>query len=357
MITKEYPISVPVSFLKKTGISPETCLFFDIETTGLSWRRSHLYLLSAVFYTPEGWLQKQWFCQRPGEEKDLLEIFSSLLEQEKTLIHFNGNTFDIPYLMHKSTFYQMELNWDGTTSLDLYQKLLPFKKLLGLEHMRQKDLERYLGRSREDLFSGGELISLYQEYLKTADERLLMVLLLHNREDVSEMTGLLPLLELPRLFSGSWEGTVEAQVTPDLQLLLKPAVSLFLPLDFTYDASCCQLSAHQGKLTLDIPILQDTLKYFFPEYKNYFYLPLEDRAIHKSVGAYVDREHREKAKASTCYQKQTGQFLPQFSEEISPSFRREYRDSCSWFLWDDKMALDSSWCVRYFNHLLSHIFP
>lgn len=253
MITKEYPISVPVSFLEKTGISPETCLFFDIETTGLSWRRSHLYLLGAVFYTPEGWLQKQWFCQRPGEEKDLLEIFSSLLEQKKTLIHFNGNTFDIPYLMHKSTFYQMELNWDGATSLDLYQKLLPFKKLLGLEHMRQKDLERYLGRSREDLFSGGELISLYQEYLKTADERLLSVLLLHNREDVSEMTGLLPLLELSRLFSGSWEGTVEAQVTPDLQLLLKPAVSLSLPLDFTYDASCCQLSAHQGKLTLDIP--------------------------------------------------------------------------------------------------------
>ena len=357
MITKEYPISVPVSFLEKTGISPETCLFFDIETTGLSWRRSHLYLLGAVFYTPEGWLQKQWFCQRPGEEKDLLEIFSSLLEQKKTLIHFNGNTFDIPYLMHKSTFYQMELNWDGTTSLDLYQKLLPFKKLLGLEHMRQKDLERYLGRSREDLFSGGELISLYQEYLKTADERLLSVLLLHNREDVSEMTGLLPLLELSRLFSGSWEGTVEAQVTPDLQLLLKPAVSLSLPLDFTYDASCCQLSAHQGKLTLDIPILQDTLKYFFPDYKNYFYLPLEDRAIHKSVGAYVNKEHREKAKASTCYQKQTGQFLPQFSEEISPSFRWEYRDSCSWFLWDDKMAQDSSWCVRYFNHLLSHIFP
>ena len=222
--------------------------------------------------------------------------------------------------------------------------------------MRQKDLERYLGRSREDLFSGGELISLYQEYLKTADERLLSVLLLHNREDVSEMTGLLPLLELSRLFSGSWEGTVEAQVTPDLQLLLKPAVSLSLPLDFTYDASCCQLSAHQGKLTLDIPILQDTLKYFFPDYKNYFYLPLEDRAIHKSVGAYVDKEHREKAKASTCYQKQTGQFLPQFSEEISPSFRWEYRDSCSWFLWDDKMARVLSWCVRYFNHLLSPIF-
>ena len=102
--------------------------------------------------------------------------------------------------MHKSTFYQMELNWDGATSLDLYQKLLPFKKLLGLEHMRQKDLERYLGRSREDLFSGGELISLYQEYLKTADERLLSVLLLHNREDVSEMTGLLPLLELSGCF-------------------------------------------------------------------------------------------------------------------------------------------------------------
>ena len=69
MITKEYPISVACFFLEKTGISPETCLLFDIETTGLSWRRSHLYLLGAVFYTPEGWLQKQWFCQRPRRRK------------------------------------------------------------------------------------------------------------------------------------------------------------------------------------------------------------------------------------------------------------------------------------------------
>ena len=83
MITKEYPISVPVSFLEKTGISPETCLFFDIETTGLSWRRSHLYLLGAVFYTPEGWLQNSGSASAPEKKKTSWKFFLPFWNRRK----------------------------------------------------------------------------------------------------------------------------------------------------------------------------------------------------------------------------------------------------------------------------------
>ena len=43
---------------------------------------------------------------------------------------------------------------------------------------------------------------------------------------------------------------------------------------------------------------QDTLKYFYDNYKDYFYLPKEDTAIHKSVATYVDKDFRQKAKTA-----------------------------------------------------------
>ena len=37
-------------------------VFFDIETTGLSWRTSHLYLIGALFFDPaaDTFTLRQW---------------------------------------------------------------------------------------------------------------------------------------------------------------------------------------------------------------------------------------------------------------------------------------------------------
>ena len=153
MIINNIPAPVPADFPAAEQISSDQCLFFDIETTGLSWRRSHLYLLGAVFFENDQWVHRQWFCQRPGEEKEVLLQFAQLLNSRTHLIHFNGNTFDVPYLMHKYTFYRLEQSWDHLSHLDLYKRLLPCKKLLGLEHMRQKDLEVLAGIHRKDPFT------------------------------------------------------------------------------------------------------------------------------------------------------------------------------------------------------------
>ena len=44
-------------------------------------------------------------------------------------------------------------------------------------------------------------------------------------------------------------------------------------------------------------IFEGEMRHFYSDYKNYYYLPKEDMAIHKSVAAYVDHEYREKCKA------------------------------------------------------------
>lgn len=127
-------------------------VFFDIETTGLSWRTSHLYLIGALFFDPaaDTFTLRQWFLDRPAEEKEMLVSFFTFLSDVKRLVHFNGTTFDLPYLTHKALFYQMEDPLSSIASLDLYQALRPFQSILGLSSMKQKNVEQYLSFPRKD---------------------------------------------------------------------------------------------------------------------------------------------------------------------------------------------------------------
>lgn len=352
MIINEFPAVVPESILKSEHLIPQNCLFFDIETTGLSWRRSHLYLLGAVFFNGSQWIHRQWFCQKPGEEKEVLIEFSILLNNHSTLIHFNGSTFDIPYLMHKYTFYRLTQEWDHLDSLDLYKKMHPFKKLLGMEHMRQKDLEVLAGLHREDPYSGGELISYYGKYLQTNDQSLLHMLLLHNQEDIEGMLQLLPLLALPRILSGNIPESFATGFYDPNTLSMGFSFRETFPLSLSLSDPLYSIKINPEGCTIHIPISYDEKKYFYSDYKDYYYLPLEDEAIHKSVAVYVDKEHREKAKASNCYKKTTGRFLPQFDNLFTPQFLDEYKDSYSWFLLTDDFLDQPDQLRLYASHLL-----
>ena len=64
-----------------------------------------------------------------------------------------------------------------------------------------------------------------------------------------------------------------------------------------------------NKCQLKIKTFDGTLKLFFDNYKDYYYLPAEDKAIHKSVSQFVDKEHRVQAKASTCYENIKDSFI------------------------------------------------
>jgi len=95
------------------------------------------------------------------------------------------------------------------------------------------------------------------------------------------------------------------------------------------------LTAEKDTAHLTVSLRHDTLHLYFSDYKNYYYLPEEDMAVHKSVGVFVDPSHRKQATRQTCYQKAAGTFLPQPEEIFSPAFRDEPGDTCSWFRLED----------------------
>ena len=126
-----------------------------------------------------------------------------------------------------------------------------------------------------------------------------------------------------------------------------------VPVSRRSEFSYLTINKSTGKLLL--PMLEDTLYYFFSDYKNYYYLPQEDQAIHKSVAAYVEKEYRQPARKENCYTRQYGLFLPQTEELFTPAFRRSYGDTLSWFAWDDSFLQDTSRLSVYLGALLSGI--
>ena len=76
-------------------------LFLDIETTGFLSSGSTIYLIGCAFFSEGNWMIRQWFAQSADEEGELVRVFLTFAEQYTYLIHYNGNTFDLPFIKHK----------------------------------------------------------------------------------------------------------------------------------------------------------------------------------------------------------------------------------------------------------------
>lgn len=362
MLTIEKRLSLPDTYpLERIG-ALEELLFFDIETTGFSGDYSNLYLIGCTYYQDGSWQLIQWFADTADSEEELLHSFFSFLRCYRILIHFNGDGFDIPYLLKRCRHFGLPYDFSGVTSVDIYKKIKPYRKLLGLESLKQKAIECFLGVSRQDQYSGGQLIEVYQDYLVTHEKFLYDLLILHNEDDLKGMPVILPILNYPDFFEHGFR-LLEQHIVEETdlfgtrhrQLLLACQSDYAVPVPF--DAVHPPVSCHveKNRLTLTIDLYEGTLKHFYPNYKDYYYLIYEDTAIHKSVGEYVDKDARVRATAKTCYTRKEGCFLPQFEPIWEPVMKQERGDKISYALLADACLQDEGCFQAYLGQILHHL--
>lgn len=361
MIIKNYKIPnfSPAYPLEKLG-NKNTILFVDIETTGLSPATASIYLMGCCFYDHGEWMIRQWLCERPEEEPELLNAFATHLDSYQTLIHFNGNQFDLPFIEKRASAHGMNITFEGMTGIDIYKRIYPYRHFLRLTNCKQKTLEEFLSINREDLYSGGELISVYKSFCKTHDEEALGLLLTHNRDDVYGMIRLLPILSYADFFNESLtvrkvetNTTKDAFGKPQKEILIYFSLNTALPKPISCHGNNCYFSGRNNEGMIKVPVFCEEMKFFYSDYKNYYYLPNEDMAIHKSVSSFVDSAFREKATAATCYTRKTGEYLPQWDYLFEPFFKREYESKALFFELTDSFKENREAFSIYASHLLS----
>lgn len=340
----------------------EHVLFLDIETTGFTARSSYLYLIGCAYYQAGNWHTIQWMAENYEQESNILNAFFEFARSYNYLVHFNGNNFDLPFLTQKCQQLSLPYNFEGFTGIDLYKRVAPYKFFLKLPNCKQKTLEQFLGINREDVFSGGELIGIYHDYVKNPNEFSEKALFLHNADDLKGMLQTLPILAYYDLFNGTVKAKkVQANCYKDLngntrkELLISLSVPTPLPRPVSASANNCYFHGDQENVTLKVPIYEEELKYFYSNYKDYYYLPTEDVALHKSVAGFVDHAHRIQASAANCYTRKYSSYLPQWEILFEPFFKRDYKSKELFFELTDEMKKNREGFSSYANHVLSMI--
>lgn len=289
-------------------------------------------------------------------------------------------------------------------SVDLYKIMRRINRLLGLPGIKQKDVERFLGIGREDKFTGGELIKVYREYivqykLGQDTHALLTELLTHNREDVCAMPAICAVFtynclnhmddtslfkyescelsseinELNRISSSEYRDSIhelldesqnktssladidkENTIVKYIHLTFRFNAAFPVPVNLQTDGGIrIKLSGSQVKFI--ILVTEGTLKHFYSDYKNYYYIPAEDMAIHKSVSSYMDASARQKATRDKCYTKKAGIFVPVFGTCEHPCFKQSYNDKQSYIQYSEELFVDEKFATLYASSITSSI--
>ncbi len=338
----------------------ERILFLDIETTGFLAPSSVLYLIGCAFYSEGNWVIRQWFAQTPDEEPELLRTFLNFASRYSYLIHYNGNTFDLPFIKHKADQYNIPCRFEKMEGLDIYRRIMPYKNFLKLPDCKLKSVEAFLGISREDGYTGGELIRVYRDYTTSHDYNLYRTLLLHNSDDMKGMLEILPVLSYYDLFNSSLKARkVQANYYNDIhgvprkELIINLVFTSPLPVFISFMGKGCHFRGEGHEGVLIVPIYEEELKYFYANYKNYYYLPTEDMAIHKSIASFVDKDYRQQATAANCYTRKLSHYLPQWTILAELFFKREYKSKELFFELTDEIKKNRELFSKYAAHVLN----
>lgn len=361
---------------------PPHTLFLDIETTGFQRKSTYLTIIGVAWQEEDSIVIEQWFNDKGalGEPILLMELEKMLCQMDfPILVHYNGTTFDLPYLKAKYEQFHLPTSIGECDSIDLYKTAKKYRNFFSLSGLKQKNLEEAFGLFREDSLSGRELIDTYLDGLHYSDQGLLDLYLLHNKEDMEGMVFLQNLQKLEKFIEGEfsvvfWEynadhtylsvaATGDFYIKEDLNISyegiaiyfskknpFQPGRKAIYSKDTTNEVMVLPKEKEQGTSCPDkgiisqfgnsiveftIPIVQGEKKYFYDNYKDYYYLPGEDQAIHKSVAAFVEKEYREKAKKETCYIKKTASFLPLPLPEQSRLKKEVLKECCDLSLFYD----------------------
>ncbi len=175
------------------GCGGSGLVFLDTETTGLAGGTgTFAFLIGVGRFEGEQFRLVQFFMRDPTEEPAQLAALTDFLQPGDALVTFNGKAFDVPLLNTRYIVHRRATPLTSPAHLDL----LPLARRLWRDRLPSRALGQLeihiLGAARTHEDVPGWLIpSLYFDYLRYGDARLLKGVFYHNAMDVLAMAALL----------------------------------------------------------------------------------------------------------------------------------------------------------------------
>lgn len=304
-------INLANNLKKRADLALENYLFLDIETTGFSSIKNSIFLIGCLYFKEDQLYLIQWLCEKEADEYELLYRFAQFIKSFKCLVHYNGHSFDIPYIKRRMKLYNIAHNIDTLKSTDIYTELKSVDRYLGFSSLKLKNIEKRYGFIRIDQLDGRHLISLYKELIKAPSSEIVSQLLYHNEDDLIGLFYCLKGLDTVELFKTLRNNNLPNReiITTQNELWLSLTMTYHSTLEHDIEILPFKIKITPLDITVNIPICDLTLNHYYLDYKHYYYLPLEDCVVHKSVGQFVDKAYRQNATRENCYIKKRGTFI------------------------------------------------
>ncbi|MBR5635494.1 MAG: ribonuclease H-like domain-containing protein [Pseudobutyrivibrio sp.] len=304
-ITYEYKIGKITYPIEK--YFDENTIFFDIECTGLSPRKSFIYLIGYAYREGNNITITQLLANEESEELEIIEEFEKVLCKYDKLLGFNSTRFDESFIVERCRKYKFNTSIKSKHHIDMYLASTKAKCLLDLPNYKQKTIEEFLGLNRDDKYNGGELIPVYQHYSLIRDEESKNLILLHNYEDINGMIYILDIMSYSDIFNSNLR-----YISHDID---DEKLRFEIELDFSLPKSINKIRDYgiyiikENRIYVTLNLFNGSLFTFLPDYKNYYYLINDDIIVPKSLGESIDKNCRRPATRKDCKVQANGTFL------------------------------------------------
>ncbi|MBR4780446.1 MAG: ribonuclease H-like domain-containing protein [Lachnospiraceae bacterium] len=334
-------------FIKTTDImfpdvEKEQILIYDIDTTSFEAANGCIFLIGVMYYQNEQLYFTQFFSESIDEEALIIEKFFDIAENYKILLSYKGESFDIPYIGKR--LYALKQNELysrfaalRSRSVDIANEIMSVKNALGFSSTKLDYLRKKCGQTVPERVSGENISRFYVEHIaasklrklleitgksKKCDlignynpkpviddlahikpdsgDRFLTDILYRNKENIESVIYLLRLSRIFSMRKGRFDVTVDT---------FSDAESNGHSITDNYDTIHFNISSSDYRLRLPVTIVSLSLKQFYPNYKDYYYFPAEDMAVHKSIAEFAASGSKKKATAKTAYRNVYGRFI------------------------------------------------
>ena len=276
--------------------SSDGTVILDITATGRYWRTSDITSVSVIRLPAPGQLNASAMHLTAEKQEDEYEILTALaaqLDGVREIITFNGNAFDLPHLHAKYKAYGLADPLTGTEVRDLFSEYRFLAGFLGLPGRHLRDYDDYLLQS----VYGGKIP---RSSADASDAEKTLRILSYDAL-IALLDGHFSFIRAEKIQDAETvPGENIAGRTPGKVLFTLEMADAF-PGHISVTDEDCHLAVSGRTAQLLVRLTDGQLRYYHADTENYVYLPLEGYAVHRSVGAYVDKKHKEKAVRTNCF--------------------------------------------------------
>ena len=332
------------------GSDKEQILIYDIDTTSFEAANGCIFLIGVMFYQNDELHFLQLFSESIDEEALIIGKFFDIAENYNVLLSYKGESFDIPFIGKRLyALKQNELYKRFTVlrsrSYDIAGEIMSVKASLSFSSTKLDYLRKKCGQQVPERISGENISKFYVEHIAAAKlrkllettgnvanhdmigeyhpkpvidelahikpdsgDRFLSDILYRNRENIESV---IYLLRLSRIFSMR-KGCFNVNISTGYDDISVGCddIGAENSLKNNIDTVFFAYFADDFELTVPISIVTVSLKQFYPNYKDYYYFPAEDMAVHKSIAEFAASGSKKKATAKTAYRNVSGRFIP-----------------------------------------------